>query len=1199
MRCSKCHSTIRPGIKFCEECGSKLETTCPACKTTIPLGTKFCGECGSRLRPSSEEIPRDMSFEDKLRKIQKYLPKGLTEKILSQKDKIEGERKLVTVLFCDMQGFTPLVERVGAENAFSIMDQVYELLIHKIHDYDGTVNEMTGDGILALFGAPIAMEDAPQRAIRSAYTIHRGITKFNEMKQATETSFPSIKMRIGIHSGPVVIGSLGNDLRVEFKAVGDTVNIASRIEGLAEPGTTYVSEDTFKLTEGFFRFEAVGNEKIKGKTKAVKIYRVIAPSTRKTRFDVSAERGLTALVGRDRELELLLDGFQRMKSGKGQAFSIVADAGLGKSRLLYEFRKAISNEDVTFLEGRCLSYSRNVAYHPVIEILKSNFDIQEDDGENQIKEKLSNGLKAIGTEESHCFPYLMELLSIDEKTLDPKRISPEIQKDRINEALNRVAIRGAEIRPLIMAFEDLHWIDKNSEDSLKSWLNAISGTRAMMIFTYRPDFVHTWGGKSYHNQLNLNRLSNRESLDMAYQLLQAKRINRNLENFILEKTEGVPFFIEEFITSLKDLNLIEHEDGVFRLSKSIPQGTIPSTINDVIMARVDGMPEGAKEILRIGSAIEREFSFRIVERVMGISDHELMLHLSALKDAELIYERGVYPESIGVFKHALTQQVVYNSIVTEKRIKIHEAIGNAIEKIYSNNLDDYLAILSEQYCQCRNWKKCVIYSIKTGDRAAGFFAWHEARKNYEIALNHIAETDPEEKAKILGKLAIVTMFDLDVEVSLKYALSALELFEGLSDRENQLSMLMHIQSIYTGGYLDGSKEDQAIGYLKKAAEIVENEPETMEKGLIYQRTAHLYLHRGQPSLTLKWATKAEKLFSGIGVNMGTSIGTAKTYIGQIEEGLAYNENNWDSVLKAGNPLIVAILGHEITLTRALCKDVPNGRIWGEKILPEVARAGERFEGYLLRPMTMIYSLSGETSKCQLVCTREIEIERKTLMSCFFEDAAGIGFYYLRNGEWEKAKKYLIWAMSIHKERNNVAAFGACCFVHGSLCLAQKEYQKAEEYLLKSLDICHIGGNVIFELWVRPILCEVYIKIGKIKKAEVCLKNGLDLLKPNINWFGLPGSIFLAKAMVESANQNWSDSFHSFELSIKLSQKYKLAWDEAKANFEMASMLSAMDQPEKNKLAHEKLTIASQIYQDIEAKKDYAMVLGKLNEIENA
>jgi hypothetical protein len=255
------------------------------------------------------------------------------------------------------------------------MDHDYEILIHKVHDYEGTVNEMTGDGIMALFGAPIAIEDAPQRAIRSAYSIHRETVRFSEKIRQEQGDIPPIRMRIGIHTGPVVVGTLGNDLRVEFKAVGDTVNLSSRIEGLAEPGTTFVTEETFKLTEGFFRFESIGEKKVKGKEEPVKVYKVIAPSTMKTMFDVSAEKGLTQIVGREKELELLLDGFDRCKSGRGQAFSIMAEAGVGKSRLLYEFKKSVSNQDFTFLEGKCLSYSRGMAYHPVVDILKSNFDM--------------------------------------------------------------------------------------------------------------------------------------------------------------------------------------------------------------------------------------------------------------------------------------------------------------------------------------------------------------------------------------------------------------------------------------------------------------------------------------------------------------------------------------------------------------------------------------------------------------------------------------------------------------------------------------------------------------------------------------------------------------------------------------------------------------------------------------------------------
>jgi len=271
MKCPECQKNP-DRAKFCIECGNPMEFHCPECGAKTPAEGKFCIECGHNLISGSEPTPKDLSFDEKLVKIQRYLPKGLTEKILAQRDKIEGERKQVTVMFCDMEGFTALVENLGPEEAYSIMDQVYEILIHMVHDYEGTVNEMTGDGIMAIFGAPIALEDAPQRAIRSAYSIHREMTKFSDKIRKEKEGTPPLKMRIGIHTGPVVVGTLGNDLRVEFKAVGDTVNLASRMEGLAEPGATYVSEDTFKLTEGFFRFEALGEKEIRGKKESVNVW---------------------------------------------------------------------------------------------------------------------------------------------------------------------------------------------------------------------------------------------------------------------------------------------------------------------------------------------------------------------------------------------------------------------------------------------------------------------------------------------------------------------------------------------------------------------------------------------------------------------------------------------------------------------------------------------------------------------------------------------------------------------------------------------------------------------------------------------------------------------------------------------------------------------------------------------------------------
>jgi len=323
---------------------------------------------------------------------------------------------------------------------------------------------------------------------------------------------------MGFHTGPVVVGTLGNDLRVEFKAVGDTVNLASRMEGLAEPGTTYVTEDTFKFTEGLFRFEALGKKEIKGKKDKVKSFRVIATSSRRTRFDVSAERGLTPFIGKERELEILLDGFEMSKSGRGRAFSIVAEAGVGKSRLLYELRKAVANEDVTFLEGKCLSYGRNMTYHPIIDILKSTFDIEDDDNDEEIKQKVKNNLIVFGVDESSTLPYLLELMSVSESGIELIDMSPEGKKAQIIESLKRIVLKGSEIRPLIMVIEDLHWIDGSSEDSLMELLSSIPGARILLILTYRTEYSPPWSGKSYHSQITLNRFSNRESLSMLHLL---------------------------------------------------------------------------------------------------------------------------------------------------------------------------------------------------------------------------------------------------------------------------------------------------------------------------------------------------------------------------------------------------------------------------------------------------------------------------------------------------------------------------------------------------------------------------------------------------------------------------------------------------------------------------------------------------------
>ena len=700
MKCPQCQLENREGAKFCKKCGAKLELICPECGTLLTSDCLFCDECGFKVSNFPERAHKELPLDEKLTKIQKYLPKGLTEKILSQRDRIEGERKQVTVMFCDMAGFTSLIEKLDPESAYGVVDQVYEILIHKVHDYDGTVNEMTGDGIMALFGAPIALEDAPQRAIRSSMAIHREMIRLSDK-----------------------IGAVGNDLRVEFKAVGDTVNLASRMESLAEPGTTYVTEATYRLTEGLFRFEALGEKEVKGRKERVKVYRAIAPSTSRTRFDVSTERGLTPLVGRDRELELLLDGFERCKTGRGQAISIVADAGVGKSRILYEFRKAVASENVTFLEGRCLSYSRGLVYHPIIDILKANFDIRDDDKDPQIRAKIKSGLETLKADKATTLPYLLDLLSVKESEIDKIHLSPEARKNRIFEALRQIVLRGSELRPLVLAFENLHWIDKSSEETLKKLLDSISGAQVFLIFTYRPEFVHTWGGKSYHSQVNLNRLSNRETIKMVSHLLGTEEIDKEIEHLVLEKTEGVPFFIEELINSLRDQKIIKKKEGKYHLVRDVRKATIPSTIHDVIMARIDSLAEGAKELIQTGSVAGREFSHQLIEKVTDLLKDQLLCHLSVLRDAELLYERGIYPQSTYVFKHALTQEVAYGS------------------------LDEACEILAYHCLQGEDWHRAYKYGQEAGLKSYSHSAYEQSIKYFEDALTALTKL-PRDKMRI-------------------------------------------------------------------------------------------------------------------------------------------------------------------------------------------------------------------------------------------------------------------------------------------------------------------------------------------------------------------------------------------------------------------------------------------------------------------
>jgi class 3 adenylate cyclase/ribosomal protein L40E len=494
MKCQKCSTENPEGLTFCGQCGAKLERTCPNCNFTNPPEFRFCGKCGQNLY-SPELAPKKLSFDEIVAKIQRYLPKDLTQKILAQRHKIEGEQKQVTVMFCDMEGFTTLTEKLGSEETYSLMDEVYEILIHKVYDYEGTVNDLTGDGLMALFGSPIALEDAPQKAIRSALAIHREMAKFSN-KMTAKGKIPAVRMRIGINTGWVVVGTLGNDLRVQFTAMGDTVNLASRIEKLAEPGTTYVTDDTYKLTRDLFHFEALGEKEVKGKKRPVAVYKLLSAIQDVYRPRLGSERIIySEMVGRDNELHRLELQVMMAINGQGSVVNIIGEAGIGKSRLVSELKGRETMKRVTLLEGRAISIGRNLSFHPIIDLLKQWMRVREDDDPGAAFYKLQQAARNLAPEEaSELVPFVATLMGIPLSGRSAERVKGlegEALEKLILKSLRDLLVKATERTTLMIVMEDLHWADTSSLQLLESLFRLAETQRILFVNLFRPGFLET------------------------------------------------------------------------------------------------------------------------------------------------------------------------------------------------------------------------------------------------------------------------------------------------------------------------------------------------------------------------------------------------------------------------------------------------------------------------------------------------------------------------------------------------------------------------------------------------------------------------------------------------------------------------------------------------------------------------------------
>lgn len=725
MECPKCKTKNEEPRKFCRKCGAKLSIICPDCGFENLPEDIFCGGCGCKLKDQEERPLVDFNQP------QSYTPKFLADKILTTRSSLEGERKLVTVLFVDVANYTSMSEKLDPEEVHQIMDGCFKILMDEIHKYEGTINQFTGDGVMALFGAPVSHEDHAQRACYAALSIQNSMGDYGEkIRKETDVEF---KMRIGLNSGKVIVGSIGDDLRMDYTAVGDTTNLASRMESNASPGAILLSKNTQRLVRDYFELNFIGMIEVKGKKEAQESFQLVRAGDVDTRMGASVSKGLTRFVGRKNSMATIMEAFETAKSGSGHILAVVGEAGVGKSRLLLEMRNRLSQDEIIYLEGQCLHYGGSMAYLPILDILKSYFDIQEGDREYIIKKKMKERVVSLDDNLVTLLPPIQDLLSLTMDDDKFTKLKPKVKKEKTFEAIRDLIIRISHDKTMIMAIEDLHWMDRTSEEFLDYLIGWLANSPILLILLYRPEYTHQWASKSYYTQIRLNQLGTASSSDLIRAILEEGEAAPELKKLIIDRAAGNPLFMEEFTHTLLENGSIEKRNDQYTLNLKPSEIQVPDTIQGIIAARMDRLEDNIKRTMQVASVIGRDFAFRILQSIMGMRE-EIKAQLLNLQGLELIYEKSLFPELEYIFKHALIQEVAYNSLLVKRRSEIHKRIGEAIESLYTDRLDEFYEMLAYHYMKGEDSDKAYQYLKLSAEKAARNYATTESFRFYSQAI---------------------------------------------------------------------------------------------------------------------------------------------------------------------------------------------------------------------------------------------------------------------------------------------------------------------------------------------------------------------------------------------------------------------------------------------------------------------------------
>jgi ABC-type oligopeptide transport system substrate-binding subunit/class 3 adenylate cyclase len=770
MRCPMCDTENREDARFCRSCGASLALVCAQCGRELAPDAKFCDRCGAELPPTTAAAQRAAAAEQALKRL---APKGYAERLLATRGQVGKERRIVTMLFSDVKGSSAMAEELDPEDWAEIMDGAFEVLIEPIYRYEGSLARLMGDAILAFFGAPIAHEDDPERACRAALEIIEGAHRY-AAKLEQERGIGGFNVRVGINTGLVVVGEAGSDLRVEYTAMGDAINLAARMESAAEPGTVLVTEDTHKLIAPLFQTEPLGPIEVKGRKEAVPVFRVVA-----AKVVPGKPRGIagleSALVGREAEFQALREALERLQAGVGGVVTLVGEAGIGKSRLVAELRKG-APPGMQWVEGRCLSYGTSIAYLLWLDVLRAVLGVTVEDSPQTVRDTLRDQVRTLCPEHvDDVDPYLTRLMSLP--------LEPELEtalddmdgaqlKANTFEAVQTLTQCAASERPLVLVCEDLHWADPTSIELLEQVLALTERVPLLLLCVFRPVKDHgSWrlretAARSHpnrHTDLALDPLTPVESETLVANLLRIEDLPDVLRERILSRAEGNPFYVEEVIRSLIDQGAIVQEEatGRWTATRAVAEIPIPDTLQGVLMARIDRLQEEVKRVLQMASVIGRIFLYRVLAEIAE-EQRKLDDRLLTLQHEEMIREQARIPELEYIFKHELTREAAYNGLLKKERRIFHRQVAEALERLFPDRVEEQLGLLAYHWERAGDPKKATEYLVRAADQARLLYAHEEAIDYYERALTLLKEQGQHERAaRTLMRLALThhTAFD--------------------------------------------------------------------------------------------------------------------------------------------------------------------------------------------------------------------------------------------------------------------------------------------------------------------------------------------------------------------------------------------------------------------------------------------------------